>query len=627
MMHQSTILILSGIGLLGIASQWLAWKLKLPAILFLLIAGIMYGPVTGTIHPDRIFGHLLFPLASLAVAVILFEGALGLKLNEIRELQDVVRNLVSYGTLISGTITATASHYIAGLTWTLSALFGAMMTVTGPTVITPILRSIRPKASVATVLRWEGSVIDPVGALLSVLVFDFIVSQGSNSSYAHVFLIFAQIIAVGIGIGSAAGFALGILLRNHWIPEYLHNFITLMWVFGAFSISNTFAPESGMLAVTIMGAFLANMDRVPVESIIDFKESLSITFISALFIILAARLQLLQIQAILWESISVLLIIQFVSRPIKVFFSTIHSNLSWQEKTLIAWIGPRGIIAAAVSTIFSQQLQTMGIPQSNQLVPLTFMIIIGTVLLESISARPLAKLLGVSEPEPNGLLIVGANPIARQIALALKKHNISIILADSQWDYIRTARMEGIPTYFGNPISEHADRHLDLVGIGKLLGLSPHKELNALAARYYSREFGKQNVFVLRNKKQTQIKERKHGIAASIQGNFLFGPEASYRSLSTLIHQGAEIRSTKLTKTFSYSTWSEQNAERAIPLFIISPKGDLKIFSDSTEIKVPPDSTIIALYYASSPSLIQPEIKQPITATIGDSSDNSHHDL
>lgn len=595
-MNESIMLSLALIGGLGIASQWLAWRVKLPAILFLLIAGILVGPVTGLLDPDALFGPLLFPIISLAVAVILFEGSLTLKLEEIRGLERVVRNLVSFGMIISGFTTAAAAHWLFGFDWQLSALFGAMMTVTGPTVIIPMLRTVRPTQAIAKTLRWEGIVIDPIGALLSVLVFEFIVSSQSGEALGHVLMVFGLIIGTGLAFGIVAGHALGLLLRNHLIPEYLHNVFTLAVVFGVFATANALEPESGLLAVTVMGMWLTNMKHVPVEAILDFKESLSVFFISGLFIILAARLQLGELVLMSWGALGVLAVLQFIARPLKVALATAGSSLNWRERALLAWIGPRGIIAAAISALFAERLQDHGFEQAHLLVPLTFFIIIGTVVIQSVTARPLAKVLGVAEPEPRGVLIVGANPVARAIAKALMNQGIPVILADSNWDNVSAARMLGLATYHGNPVSEHADRHLDLVGIGHLLGLSPQTSLNVLAARYYSREFGERNIYTLSVSLEDEAREKKHGVAEEFQGRPLFGKDVSFRKLASLLKQGAEIRATRLTDKFSFDDWLRTAGNQAIPLFAITPRGNLRIFSADTEFKPVSGSTLLALY-------------------------------
>lgn len=594
-MNESAIFVIATIGLLGVICQWIAWRVKLPAILFLLVTGLLLGPVTGLLNPDRLFGNLLFPLVSLAVAVILFEGSLTLRLFEIRGLERVVRNLVSFGLLISGSVTALAAHWLVGLDWKLAALFGAMMTVTGPTVISPMLRTVRPNAAVSKALRWEGIVIDPLGALLAVVIFEFIISSQGTGAIGHLVATFALILFVGGAMGFLAGYFLGLMLRHYLIPEYLHNVATLSTVVAIFAIADRMAPESGLLAVTIMGMWLANMKGIPVEAILDFKESLSMFFISGLFIILAARLNLGQMLQIGWGALGVLVVLQLVSRPFKVWLSTINSPLNARERLLLAWIGPRGIIAAAVSALFSLRLSDLGYEDAKRLVPLTFLIIIGTVVLQSLTARPFARFLGIAEPEPRGLLLVGANPVARAIGRALQKRGFQTILADSYWEHVKSARMDGLSTYYGNPVSEHADRHLDLIGIGHLLGLSPQGDLNVLAAQYYRREFGQQNIYTLLTSVGNEPRQQKHAISAEFRGRPLFGADTSYRKLQSWLSQGAEIRATSLTESFKLEDWRNNYRGRAVPLFAITPKGELRIFTASSEIRPGPDWTILAL--------------------------------
>ncbi len=586
---------------MGIAAQWLAWWVKLPAILFLLLAGILAGPVSGWLDPDALFGELLLPMVSLAVSVILFEGGLTLHFSEIRGLARVVRRLVSLGLIVTWVVTATAVHWLLGFSWPLSALFGAVAVVTGPTVIVPMLRTVRPNARVASVLRWEGIVIDPIGALLAVLVFELIVSGQGDEVLGHAAITFVRILATGLLMGGAAGHGLGVALQRHWLPEYLHNVATLTLVFGVFATANLLAEESGLLAVTVMGMWLANMKDLDVKDILDFKESLSLLLISGLFIILAARMDPSQFQDLGWGALGVLLAIQFIARPLKVAFATMGSDLNWRERALLAWIAPRGIVAAAVSAVFALRLAEQGVPQAHLLVPLTFLVIIGTVLLQSASARALARLLGVAEPDPKGFLIVGANPVALAVAEALQARGYRTLLCDSVWESVRGARMAGLETYFGNPVSAHADRHLDLVGVGHLLALSPRPAVNALSALRYGREFGTRNIFRLAEPKAEREGDgsRHHtGGTATV----LFAGDATYAKLSSLLSQGAQIRDTGLSENFGYADYLKSHGRNALPLFAVDPQGRLLAFSDSGDLSPGPGWRILGLVQEAADS-------------------------
>ena len=591
-MHESIVLSLSGIGVLALLCQWFAWWVKLPAILFLLLAGIIVGPVTGFINPDAIFADLLFPFVSLSVAVILFEGSLTLKFSEIKGVEQVVQRMVTSGILVTWAVTTVAAYSMLSISFQLALLFGALTVVTGPTVIVPMLRTVRPNSRVSNILRWEGIVIDPIGALLAVLVFEFIISgSGEVAISATVFSFLIQIVT-GLTLGSASGYAMGILLRRHWLPEYLHNVAALTMVFGVFALSNYIKSESGLLTVAVMGLWLANMKKVDLEGILDFKETLSLVLISGLFIILAARIDFSRVAQLGWAALGVLMIMQFIARPLKIIISTWGSTLNWRERTMLAWIAPRGIVAAAVAAVFSLRMQQQGYPQSELLVPMTFIVIIGTVVLQSSTARTIAVWLKVAEPDPKGLLIVGANPLARAIALALQKHGFQVLLTDTSWSNVRAATMENLPAFFGNVVSEYADRKLDLVGIGHLLGLSSVHEENTLAAMRYRAEFGSANIYTLQVTAQHEG-DKKTG--KPLVGQQAFGEDISFTQLSKMFGAGAEIRGTRLSEEFGFNDYFDQYFGQAVMLFAINPKGKLYFYSAGNKIDPESGWTIISI--------------------------------
>ena len=590
-MNETILLSLAAIGILALACQWFAWWVKLPAILFLLLAGIVVGPVAGWINPDTLFADLLFPIVSLSVAVILFEGSLTLRFSEIKGLEKVVRRMLSTGLLVTWVVTTGAAYAFLDISFQLALLFGALTVVTGPTVIVPMLRTVRPNTQLSNILRWEGIVIDPIGALLAVLMYEFIISGSTGDALGHTLLFFAQQIVTGLVLGASSGYALGVILRRHWLPEYLRNMATLMVVLGVFALSDYIREESGLLTVTVMGVWLANMRNVDVEDILDFKETLSIVLISGLFIILAARLDFDQVMQLGWGALGVLLIMQFVARPLKILISTWGSSLNWRERALLSWVAPRGIVAAAIAALFAMQLQQQGMEQAVLLVPMTFIVIIGTVALQSSTARLIAVWLGVAEPDPKGFLIVGANPLARAIALVLQKHEFRVLLADTSWNNIRAAMMENLSAYYGNVVSEHADRRLDLVGIGQLLALSSVQQENALAAMRYRSEFGVGNIYSL------QIATEKEGDRKTGKprvGQLAFGEEVSFTQMSKMFSDGAEIRSTKLTEEFGFDEYYKKYFD-AVSMFAINPRGKLFVYTSESDLKPGAGWTIISL--------------------------------
>ena len=566
----------------------------MPAILFLLIMGIIIGPATGLLNPDLLFGDLLLPAVSLSVAVILFEGSLTLKFDDIKELRGVVRNLVTIGAVITWLITAYAAHHLLKFEINIALLFGAVVVVTGPTVIIPMLRSVRPNANISNTLRWEGITIDPLGALLAVLVFDFIVASQGDNAFGHVALSFGRIVLIGAVLGFVFAEAIGFILRRHLIPEYLRSIFALTMVFVVYAVSDLIEHESGLLTVTIMGITLTNMKNTDIDDILDFKESLSVLLISVVFIVLAARIEFDQFIMIGWPGILVLASVMFIARPIAVFVSTLSSDLTFREKCLIAWIGPRGIVAAAVAAVFALRLDEAGYSEAELLVPLTFLIIIGTVIIQSATAKYIAHWLGVREPPPTGVLIIGAGNVARAVGKALQERGFKVLLTDSNWENTSLARMHGLDCFYGNPVSEHADRNLVLVGIGRLLGMSGRGSLDALATMYFKSEFGANNVYELITTRE-KVKSAKHKISVRHRGKQLFGEDITHGMFAGWLRSGAEIHSTQLGEEFNFEKYLANYENHCVPLFAIDPKEKLYFFTATDKLVPEAGWTVVSL--------------------------------
>ncbi|CAH8222412.1 Sodium:proton antiporter [Vibrio aestuarianus] len=591
-MHEEFIaLAIAAIGVLGLACQWLAWRLRLPAILFLLIAGLVVGPLTGWLQPQALLGELLFPLISLAVAVILFEGSLTLNFKEIRGVNHTVWSIVSLGALVSWGVTSAVTHYLLGFDWSLALLFGSLTVVTGPTVIVPLLRTVRPNVRLSNILRWEGILIDPLGALFVVMVYEFIVS----SSEVHSLYVFALILAVGLAIGAAAGQAVAVVLRRGMLPEYLQPFAVLAVVLGVFSASNAIESESGLLTVTVMGMWLANAKNVNIQHILHFKENLTILLITGLFILLAARIEIADFQALGWSALLLFVLMQLVSRPLSIFIATARSSLSLKEKTFLAWVAPRGIVAASISSLFAIKLTSAGVEGATLLVPLTFMVIIGTVILQSATARPIAIALQVAEPAPRGFLVIGANDVARELGKAFAKYDCRVVLTDSNWDYISQARMAGLANYYGNPISSHADEYLDLIGIGHVVALTPDKHFNIMACMHFLSYFGEKRFFCLNDHLNSSSSD-KHKVAQEYHGLSLFNGDVSYKKLASLINQGAEVKHTKLSGNFTYQDYLQRHKESfVLPLFVVNLKGRIQMYHDTQVFEPVEGETVVSL--------------------------------
>jgi NhaP-type Na+/H+ or K+/H+ antiporter len=567
---------LASIGVISLICQWIAWQLRLPAILFLLLAGVIVGPWLGLLSPDELFGDMLFPIVSLAVAVILFEGSLTLKFSELKEHGKMVRNLLISGSLVTWLIGTLASKFFVDISWVVATLFGAIVVVSGPTVIMPLLRSVKPNGRIRNILKWEGIVIDPIGALLAVLVFEFAlsISLGGGEAAEHILITFGSTLVLGTIMGCSSGYYLGLALRNRWLPHFLQNAGTLTFMLGVFAFSNFLVHESGLLTVTIMGIWLANMKGVPVDEILEFKESLSVLLISALFILLAARMEFTMLTMLGWGPLWVILILMFVARPLAVWIAAFKTDLTWQEKTFLGWVAPRGIVAAAVSALFAFKLEMAGYSDANALVSMVFLVIMVTVIVQSITSRSLARILDVREEDNNGFLFIGANAVARGLAKALVAKNIRVILSDTSWENIRASRMENLPVYYGNPVSEHAENHLDLTGIGKMLAISPYKQLNTLSTYHYLDLFSGGNVFGLPEGDQ-DVRASHQSSEKYVQTRNQFDEKATFAKLASLISKSAGIKTTQLTHAFTFEDYLKKHGNRLTLLFALKPDKEL----------------------------------------------------
>ncbi|RZM80226.1 sodium:proton exchanger [Pseudoalteromonas rubra] len=613
---------IAGIALFSVLAQWLAWVCRVPAILFLLLTGLLLGPVSGQLQPDQLLGDLLFPVVSLSVAIILFEGALTLHFHELKGIGKVVRNLCSIGMLTTFAILTASAIWLLELDWRVAAVLGAVLVVTGPTVIAPMLNAMRPEKDIDRILRWEGIVIDPIGALFAVLVFEAVNQVGEAAVFSHTMLALFSTLGVGTSVGIVAGWLTTTIIRREWLPYELHKFGILALVLFSFTLANHLSHESGLLAVTIFGIWLANQDDLEIDSVLEFKEDLSMILISSLFILLAARLQLEDLMLLDGDVFIFLAIVLFVARPLSIAVSTFGSDLPLRSRLLLAWIAPRGIVAAAVGSVFALSMMQSGYPDANKMVPLIFTVIIVTVILQSLTATPLARLLKVRQPAPNTLLLIGANHVSRAIARGLKEQNVDVYLSDPAWENCKMARMDGLPCYYGNPQSEHAERYLPLTSLKSVMALSPNRHHNALGVQYFSHLLGEQNVFSL--KSSTNHAKANKDSATFLSRQLLFGDEGNYAKLSSMMAKGGKVSVTRLSEEFTWAQYQEVNKE-AIPLFIIGEAGKnddgLPVRPFTTQMKNAPDSgeRVLALQPPKLSVLKDPAQKEaPIGEKLGD---------
>lgn len=569
---------LTGILVLGIVAQWLAWRTKLPSILLLLLLGFAVGPGlrwkfgadTPFLDPDRLFGDLLLPIVSLSVCVILYEGGLTLRLREIRRVGGVVRNLVTFGALVTWLMITILAHGLIGFDWGFSLLLGAILVVTGPTVIGPLLRLVRPQGAVGPVLKWEGIVIDPIGATLAVLVYEAIHLEAGAGGVAHGLIV---TVVVGVALGLAGGWVLMIAIERHLVPDALDNAVSLSLVFLVFTIANAMQEESGLLAVTVMGIALANQDRVVVHHLVEFKENLRVLLISCLFIVLAAKLEFRHLQEISKPGvIEFVILLVVVVRPAAVLLSTIRSKLTWHERAFMAFLAPRGIVAAAVASVFALRLAEGPTPHpdAERLVAVTFLVIIATVAIYGLSATPLAIRLGLAESNPQGALIVGAHPLAREIAKALNALGLRTLLVDVNRDNVEKALAAGLEAVHGNILDDHIHDDLDLGGIGRMFALTPNDGINTLATQRYLEFFGRRELYQLAGKRVPSGTKRSRT---------LFGEGQSMTALYARSAHGEVVTTTPITQADSYSELQRTHGEHFLPLFVLRASGRLRPYA------------------------------------------------
>jgi NhaP-type Na+/H+ or K+/H+ antiporter len=576
--------------LLGIGAQWVAWRFKFPSILLLLIFGFVAGPISGVLDPATLQGDWVFAFVGVAVGIILFEGGLSLRIDELREIGRAVLNLITIGAAVTFLLTTAAAYYITGFNLSMSFITGAILVVTGPTVVMPLLRLVRPTSRVGAVAKWEGITIDPIGAILAVLVLDIVLLMHETTAgpipravLGPALLHTLEGLVLHIVIGTAVSFIgaalLLLLLRRRLVPDYLQSSIALMIVVGVFVLADVLRGETGLLATTLMGIMVANQKIVHVRRIIEFKEDLRVMLLGSLFILLSARLEMTDLISMANPSSLIFLaVLMLVVRPVSVFISSFKTKLTWDERLFLAWLAPRGVVAAAVASLFSFRLQELYPQQAEALVPLIFLVIVGTVAIYGLTIVPIARKVGVAQPSPQGVLFVGAHHWAQKLALALSELDYKVLLLDSNPANVDTARLQGLSAQQADVLAEGVMDDLDLSGIGRLLALTPNDEVNSLAALNFAELFDSAGVYQLASKRQDQA--AKQSLPRHLRGRPLFGADTTFSTISASFQRGATVETIPVLETVSYGDFRRRNEGLALPVFIIRASGYLDVISD-----------------------------------------------
>ena len=472
----------------GISAQVLAEYLKVPSIVFLLLFGILLGPDgLNLLHPQH-FGVGLEVLVALSVAIILFEGGLNLELRDLGRVSGSLRNLVTVGTLITLIVGGMAAHWLAEFPWSIAFLYASLVVVTGPTVISPLLKQVQVDRRVATLLEGEGVLIDPVGAILAVVVLDTIL----NSNAGPLEIVSGLLLRLGIGgvLGAASGWLLGLILkRTNFLSEDLKNLVVLAGVWGLFGLAQMSRSESGLMATVVAGIVL-RASSVPEERLLRrFKGQLTVLCVSVLFILLAADLSIASIFALGWGSVLTVLVLMFFVRPISVALCTLKSDMNWRQKLFLAWVAPKGIVSASVASLFAILLTQRGINGGDSIKALVFLTIMITVFLQGLTARWIANWLKITSSQATGAVIVGCNPLGCLIARLFQEQGESVVLIDMDPEACQKAEKENLPVFQSSALDPEALQEAGIESMGTFMALTSNSQVNLVLAQFAVEEF------------------------------------------------------------------------------------------------------------------------------------------
>ena len=484
------------IAVAGVTAQWLAWRLRLPAIVLLFAVGLLAGPGLQILRPAEAFGPALRPLVGLAVAIVVFEGGLALNFRELRAAGAGVLRLTALALPISFALSTLAAHALAGMAWGAALLFGAITVVTGPTVVLPMLRHTRLERRAASLLKWEAIVNDPVGALLASIVLSALLA-GANPFHGTLAVRLLAGLAVAAGLGIGGAFLARWLFTRDQAPEVLKTPIVLALALGVYAVSNLVMDEAGLAAATVFGIALANLKIPGLSELARFKEALVVLLVSALFVVLTASLDRGLLAQLSWPVVLLTLAMLFAVRPAAILLATIRSGLTWQERALAAWIAPRGIVAAAVAGVASTQLAQSGFQGADMVMPAVFMLIAATMVLHGFTLAPLAKALRLTLGDAPGLGIVGANAWTTDLASALAEAGVPVLLIDTFPGALDGARKRELPVLQAEILSEHGAERLADQRVDYLLAATDSDIYNSLVCARLGPEIGRHRVFQL----------------------------------------------------------------------------------------------------------------------------------
>ncbi|MEC7838700.1 MAG: cation:proton antiporter [Chlamydiota bacterium] len=580
---------------LGIASKWLSTLLRIPSILLLLIVGILIGPVFGIINPEKLLGNLLVPITSLSVAIILFEGGMSLRFRQIHQVKHIVNNIVTLGAFAGFIATYLFMYYLLGFSNTFSLLQSAILVITGPTVVTPMLNDLHVKPRIRAILKWEGIIIDPIGAIAAVIIFEGLLASPEHGPFEVVFQGFAFSFISGILIGGAGAAIIYYSIKKFWIPANLHSPVTLMMLFLVLATSNYFQADSGLISVTLMGLILGNQRKVKIAHITDFKENLSLILISFLFITLAGIIDSQLLIDTAKYNICIVLFLIFIARPLTVLFSGAFQTLEKKEALFMCCIAPRGIVTAVIASLFGLELSKVGYAQAELFAPITFGVIVGTVTFYSIFTPLAARFLNVSASTDRKVLIVGANSLARAIGWALQKEDFEVQLIEPNFWKFAESKKSSIPVYRGTFLAYENEYQEEIGNNDLLLAMTENDDVNSLAVIHLRSHFDESQLFQLGTK--TEKIQKAH------MGRHIFSKDCSSERLLGLIDEGYHIKATNLSQEFGFEEWLNKHGDTVILLFHIRKNGEL--IPNTEEVPLTPKNSGKIIYLTKEVSPVK----------------------
>ena len=553
----------------GVAAQVLAARLRIPAIVLLLGLGFLVGPLLGLLHPSQSFGPNLKPLIGLAVAIVVFEGGLALDFRELRAAGGGVLRLTAIALPINFVLGTLAAHLIGGMLWGPAAVFGAILVVTGPTVILPLLRHARLERRSASFLKWEAIVNDPIGAILTAIVIEILVGfpvRSGEEAVTDLALHLAEgaLAATVLGVGSA--FLVAWAFRRDLVAETLKTPLLLALALVAYAVPNLLMHEAGLIGATVFGIALANLHVPGIGELRRFKEGLVVLLVSCLFVVLTADLDLAVLGKLSLPILGLTAATLFVVRPAAIWLATWRSDLTLRERLFVGWIGPRGIVAAAVAGLAGPRLSEAGYAGGDVIQPTVFAVIVATVLAHGFSLGPLARRLGLSAAaDAERLAVVGASPWSSDLALTLHKAGVPVLLIDTYPGALRAARDAGVPTLQAELLSRDAEEGLADQPPDYLLAATRDELYNALVCTRLAPELGRERVYQLAPSEE-HLLHAETGVSRDLRGKVLGGGGLAFESLAERHARGGR---------FMVASADAPEAEGTSRLLVIRSNGTL----------------------------------------------------